>query len=189
MRIISGQLKGKKINYKLPQGIRPTSDFVRESIFNILSNIIELENKKVLDLFSGTGFLGLEALSRGANYCCFIDLNIHSVNFIKKIINDFQIDSSQYDIIKADVRKFIRNPELYLLKNNFDIIFCDPPYDMNVLPEILNQLNSSTLAYDKTILIYEVRSNFVAKAIYGWNLLNERIMGDTKILIFANQDW
>lgn len=187
MRIISGQLKGRRANFKIPQGIRPTSDFVRETIFNILENFFEIYGKKVLDLFSGTGFLGFEALSRGAKHCSFVDSNINAVNFIKKVSSQFNIEPTNIEVIKADVIKFIKNPELYSSLTHFDIVFCDPPYEMNVLNEILSNLIKSNLIHNESILVYETKSNFMAKFLYDWMLLDERIMGDTKILFFGRE--
>ncbi len=185
MRIIAGEFKGRRINYKIPTGIRPTSDFVRETIFNILKNYSDLQDKSILDLFSGTGFLGLEAISRGAKYCCFVDKSKQSIELIHKITNEFKLNGTKYNLIKCDVKKFIKNPHLFNIHSNFDIIFCDPPYDLNILNYLLQDLAESTLLNQETILVYESKVISQITNYYDWLLYDERILGDTKICIFS----
>lgn len=119
MRVISGKLGGRriKISKKLP--IRPTTDRAKESIFNIISNKFNLEGLKIIDLFSGSGMVGLEFISRGANVT-FVEKNIKCIKHISSILNEFNITST---IINRDVFKFLAN-----CNSNFDIIFADPPY-------------------------------------------------------------
>lgn len=117
MRVISGRYKGRTI--QKPQGeVRPTTDLVKGSLFSILTSRGLLDGANFLDLFCGTGAIGIEALSRGANSCVFVDTNTSNVD---KNLKNIGITSRT---IRGDFRKALR-----LLKGNkFDVIFCDPPY-------------------------------------------------------------
>jgi len=137
MRIISGRYKSRKIHSpafdktakdkrnkkdKRKNYIRPTSDRTRETIFDILQNFFDFADSKCLDLFAGTGSLGLECLSRGASYCTFVDISKNSIRLLEKTTNSFCL-SENIRIIKSDCLKFLKEN-----KEKFDIIFADPPY-------------------------------------------------------------
>ncbi len=128
MRIISGKYKSRKI-YS-PQihrdgrisRIRPTSDRARETIFDILLNMVDFCEISCLDLFAGTGAFGFECISRGASHCTFIDLSRESALLIKKTSQDLNLDKN-ISVIKSDSIKFLKEDG-----NMYDLIFADPPY-------------------------------------------------------------
>ena len=123
MRIITGSARGAKLKAPKGQNTRPTADRIKESLFNILGSFIY--DKNVLDLFSGTGNLSLEALSRGANHAIMVDCSLDSISTIKfNATHTKLIDKST--ILKADVFAIIK--KLHLKQTKFDIIFFDPPY-------------------------------------------------------------
>ena len=125
MRVISGKYKGKNLIGFDIDGTRPTMDRVKESLFGIIQNYIK--DSVVLDLFAGSGSLGIEALSNGASSCYFFDNNIELINIIKKNT----IDMNGVHIMKSDYKN-----SLELLKNSnikFDIIFLDPPYKLKLI--------------------------------------------------------
>lgn len=125
MRVIAGQKKGKKLARPKVDSIRPTTDKVKESIFNIIQ--FELMNSDFLDLFAGSGQIGIEALSRGAKSVTFVDENKLSINIIKK--NLVAADLTQKaTVVNMDSIAFLKN-----YKNLFDIAFLDPPYNSEVL--------------------------------------------------------
>ena len=128
MRIISGQYRGRNLEGKVPKNVRPTTDFARESLFDILNSIIDIEGKSVLDLFSGAGAIGLEALSRGAEKIYFVDNSFDSINLLKKNIENLQISRDKYIIIKSDVIDYLSNMSII---EKFDVIFADPPYNQS----------------------------------------------------------
>ena len=109
MRVIGGRFGGRKIPSPKSETIRPTSDFVRESIFNILNNLIDFEDIVVCDIFAGTGALGLESLSRGASYAYFIEKNRMNANNIKTLMSDFGVEKEEYSIICNDAKKSRRS--------------------------------------------------------------------------------
>ncbi|MBI4652306.1 16S rRNA (guanine(966)-N(2))-methyltransferase RsmD [Candidatus Desantisbacteria bacterium] len=119
----------KKINPKLNK-IRPTSDKVREALFNILTPYIE--NAEVLDLFAGSGAVGIEALSRGAKACTFIEQDINNYRLIRDNLSLLDFTNGEVYLKSADIALKI----LYKKQNKFDIIFLDPPYFQDVPPKI-----------------------------------------------------
>lgn len=124
MRIVSGTYKGRRIvaPNKLP--VRPTTDFAKESLFNILNNHYHFNGLKVLDLFSGTGNIAYEFASRGADRIICIDAHIECIKFINKTTKEFEMP---IETIKSDVEKFLSTAV-----GSYDIIFADPPYDFSI---------------------------------------------------------
>lgn len=150
MRIITGSAKGTKLKGPRGSDTRPTSDRVKESIFNIMGNIII--DAKILDLFAGTGNLGLEALSRGAENAVFIDHNANSVEVIKDNAVHTKL-LSKTEIFKNDVFKGMN--KLEQLHRRFDLIFCDPPYNKGLVNQVLAKLDNSTLLTPEGFVMIE----------------------------------
>ena len=133
MRIISGKYRGKVIRPPKNFRARPTTDFAKEGLFNILINSFDFTELKVLDLFSGTGSIGLEFASRETDFVEMVEKNHMHYDFINKTIQNMQINNAR--VIKTDAFTYIDH-----IKQSFDIIFADPPYDMEkaeTLPEII----------------------------------------------------
>ena len=150
LRVISGNLKGRKL-YTLPgKDIRPTSDRLRESIFNILSS--RVSDAVFLDLFAGTGALGIEALSRGARFGVFIDKYNHAFDVIKKNIRLCSLDTKS-KIIKWDIGKNLNC--LIPVQHMFDMVFMDPPYHQNMVDKALNHLLQSQKLMNNACVIIE----------------------------------
>ena len=150
MRIITGSARGAKLKAPKGQNTRPTADRIKESLFNILGTFIY--DKNVLDLFSGTGNLSLEALSRGANKAIMVDSSIDSINTIKfNATHTRLIDKAT--ILKADVFATIK--KLHTKQEKFDIIFCDPPYHQDLCLKTLETLNNYPLLTQDGIIIME----------------------------------
>ncbi len=129
MRIISGIYKGKQIRVPRHFRARPTTDFAKEAVFNIIANHFKFNGLKVLDLFSGTGSIGYEFASRGAIKIDMVEINPGYSDFIKKTIG--QIGFDQIRIYHDDAFRLIPR-----LKGKYDIIFADPPYNLDRIPEI-----------------------------------------------------
>ena len=149
MRIIGGAFKSRIFRPGKNFKARPTTDFARENLFNILNNRYNFENKRVLDLFSGTGSISFEFASRGCESITSVELDRFHYNFICSVIEQLDIK----DMVKAingDVFKFIgRTPE------QFNIIFADPPYELKRLAEIPDLILNSNLLPDEGLLILE----------------------------------
>ena len=150
MRVISGNLKGKKL-YSIPgKAVRPTSDRLRESIFNILA--FRVRQAVVLDLFAGTGALGIEALSRGAESAVFIDIHNEALSIIKRNIKVCELENKS-KTIKWDIIK-----NLNCIKSDnaaFDLIFIDPPYNRRFLQPTLHNLRKAGSVKKGACLIIE----------------------------------
>lgn len=148
MRIISGTYKGRR--FQLPKGLmaRPTTDFAKEGLFNILNNRISFEESRVLDLFAGTGSIGFEFLSRGAvDVTCLERFPLH-VRFIRSVIQ--QLGVSNMTVIEADVFTWMERP-----RNSYDVIFADAPYADERLSSIPDRVFAASLLKEDGILIME----------------------------------
>jgi 16S rRNA (guanine(966)-N(2))-methyltransferase RsmD len=182
MRIVGGHFKGKTFRTKIPKNIRPTSDFVREAIFDILTNLINLNGKNVLDLFAGTGMLGIEALSRGASFCHFVDKSKTSSNIILSNLESLSIDRTKYKVTLADVFSFLRT---YQNERKFDVIFADPPYNSNLSTKLINDKSFVKIAQDGTIFVVETSKQYDLKDNEFLKLLKKKEYGDTTIYFFS----
>ena len=129
MRIISGKYKGRHLYASKNQSIRPTTDRIKEYIFNILDDFPK--DSRVLDLFSGSGNLGIEALSRGANHVTFIDIAHSSMKVLKKNLLRIKV-AENYTLIQKNTLTFLRQN-----REAFDLIFADPPFKWNHYIELL----------------------------------------------------
>ncbi|NOZ34764.1 MAG: methyltransferase domain-containing protein [Chlorobi bacterium] len=148
MRIIRGKYKGKKIIPPKRFKARPTTDFAKEALFNILQNNYDLLNAEVLDLFAGTGSISFEFLSEGCRNVTSVDISKHYTSHIEKQADE--LFPGQLTVVCTDVFRFCRNQNL-----NFNFIFADPPYSdekLETIPDII--FNNSTLK-DTVIVILE----------------------------------
>ena len=186
MRIISGNLKGKKIIQPNNKLTRPLKDLTKESIFNILkhSNLlnIEFERSRILDLFSGVGSFGLECISRGAKKVVFCENYSEALKILKEnIINLNCINKTQ--IIEQDIFQIEQINEFY--KKKFEIIFLDPPFKEKKLKDLIEKILSFRLLKNNGIII--IHRHKKEKEIYPKNfkILKVKTYGISKI-IFGN---
>ena len=150
MKVISGYLKGRNIDGYMVETTRPTMARVKESMFASIQNYIE--NAVILDLFCGSGSLGIEAISMGAEKCYFVDNNKNIIKYLNKNINSLNINDKS-----SVVEKDYRNALLYFKNNNikFDIVLVDAPYKMEVMEEIVYLINEYNLINDNGLLVLE----------------------------------
>jgi 16S rRNA (guanine966-N2)-methyltransferase len=184
MRIISGTSRGRKLVTPRNRSLRPTSGRVKESIFNILQN--KLGGKVVLDLFAGTGNLGIEALSRGAKKAIFVEKKRQALGLIKRNLTQFGL-KERSEILPRDVRRAIG-----ILRQRgecFDLILMDPPYERGLIRKTLLELNSQQIYHKDSILVIEhTRREPLLHILEGWNLIRQRRMGDTVISFLTPQE-
>ena len=174
MRVISGKYKGKKLIGFDIDGTRPTMDRVKESLFGIIQDYIK--GSAILDLFAGSGSLGIEALSNGADSCYFFDNNIELVNIIKKNT----IDMNGVHIMKSDYKN-----SLEMLKNSnikFDIIFLDPPYKLNLINDCLERIYNNNLLNKDGIIVCEYENENINTDKF--DLIKEKKYGSKNIKIY-----
>lgn len=150
MRIISGTNKGKKLYSPEGMSVRPTTDKIKEAIFNMIGYIEEDSN--ALDLFTGSGSVGIEFIARGAGICYFVDTSHKSLSFVKKNIEICNF-KDKAKIIQSDYEKAIIN--LSDMKIKFDYIFADPPYNLNCSNNIADKIYEYNLLKTDGILIIE----------------------------------
>lgn len=153
MRIISGSHKGRQILPDKSFSARPTTDFAKENLFNVLCNYIDIEGATALDLFSGTGSISYEFASRGAREVVSIEQNYKHYAFIKRIAGELRF--TQMEIFKTDV--FIACKKLKGRK--FDIIFADPPYQLERISEIPAAIFNNDLLADNGLAVIEHPGN------------------------------
>lgn len=153
MRIIRGKYGRRR--FDVPHNItaRPTTDFARENLFNVLECACELEGKKALDLFAGTGAISLEFLSRGCDEVCSVEMAATQANFIKSVKSKLNADGLK--VVRGDVFKFLKNG-----RGEYDFIFADPPYDHPRFGEIPRLILDSGLAKPGALVIVEHSKNF-----------------------------
>lgn len=183
MRIISGKYKGRMFNAKLPTGIRPTQDAVRETIFNILNNYIDFEDIVAADICAGAGMLGIEAISRGAKNVYFVDKSRKSLEYIRNSFALLAISEENAHIFNLDAIQFLRhlsNLELPPLQ----LIFIDPPYNTSVAQDFLlaiDSIENTHILKEDAILVIETELHTILPLTSNFKLITERQFGATKI--------
>ncbi|PCI52337.1 MAG: 16S rRNA (guanine(966)-N(2))-methyltransferase RsmD [Moraxellaceae bacterium] len=138
LKIIAGRWRGRPIKFLQLEGVRPTPNRIRETLFNWLAPTIN--DARCLDLFAGSGILGIEALSRGASECTFLDLSAEVCYQIKAQLN--LLDAGSHKVILSDTKSWLQSTAP---KNQYDIIFLDPPFHQNLLPEYFQLLEAKEI--------------------------------------------
>lgn len=181
MRIIAG--KAGRIAIKVPSAVaRPTTDFVRQAIFSMLGESVF--DAKTLDLFAGSGALGLEALSRGAASCIFVDENRHSISTINENLSKSKLDGGR--AIKSEVFAYLkRDPVVY------DLILADPPYwkghgDTDLVAKLLDLPDLADRLDPSGYLVAEISSSQPTPPSPHFHLLDRREYGSSAILIYTH---
>lgn len=168
MRIISGKYGGRILRPSKKLDARPTTDFAKENLFNILENRFDFENLTALDLFAGTGNIGFELVSRGCKRVTAVEKNRRNIEFINQIVD--QLGINNLTVIKKDVFKFITSTN-----DQYDLIFADPPYSLEgieTLPALINEYNLLRkggyliLEHSKETVIPKI-SQFIEQRKYG----------------------
>ena len=164
MRIVGGKYRSLKINW--PEDnihIRPTKDRIRESIFSIINK--DIDNSYVLDLYSGSGSMGLEALSRGAKFSCFVDNNNVAIKNTKENIAHLKIKEDEYLFLAMSDLEALTYLSNHQYK--FNIVFLDPPYKEGKYEEVINLLLEKSLLYPNSVIVIECnRSVDINENIY-----------------------
>ena len=148
MRIISGQFKGRRLQVPTNITARPTTDFAKEGLFNLLNNRIDFEDIDMLDLFAGTGSIGIEFISREAKSVISVEQNERHCAFIRKVCSELKI--TNLSLIKTDVFKFIDT-----CHSQFDMIFADPPYELEQLARIPDLIFTKKLLKEEGLFVLE----------------------------------
>ncbi len=159
MRVITGIARGRRLKEPVGMETRPTTDRVKEGIFSSIQ--FEVEGRKVLDLFGGTGQMGIEALSRGAAHCTFVDLQKQAVAIIRENVNSTGF-ADQSTVIQGDALAFLSR-----CREKFDLIFLDPPYDSGLLEKAMELITTIDIVSENGIIVCENGSKS------GWPMVAE----------------
>ncbi len=181
MRIVSGRFGGRALKAPGDARLRPTSDKVRQAVFNILEHRdlasgFAIEGARVVDLFAGTGALGLEALSRGARYCLFIDDAAESRALIRDNVEALGLTGAS-KIWRRDASKLGQLDTLA----PFDLAFLDPPYRKGLVAPALEGLASGGWLNESALAVVELAEDETIPAVPGFAPLDDRIYGDTRV--------
>lgn len=180
MRVISGIKRGTNLFSPVTENTRPTTDRVRENIFNLIR--FDLPGTDVLDLFSGSGAMGIEALSQGAQSCVFVDCDAKACEVINKNIEKtgFKEKSKVY---KTSFDNYLNGET-----KKFDIIFLDPPYHKNLIFESINLILKKNLLKNSSIFVIECDNDENVNIPEGFVVLKEKIYGRVKVTLVKRGD-
>lgn len=148
MRIITGLYKGRHFDIPRTFKARPTTDFAKENIFNVLNSYMDFEDETALDLFSGTGSISLELLSRGCQQVVSVEANRDHANFIRQCMQ--KLGTEKHVLIRGDVFRFLKS-----CHQQFDFIFADPPYALKELPTIPDLVFEYDLLKPDGVFVFE----------------------------------
>jgi 16S rRNA (guanine966-N2)-methyltransferase len=170
MRVIGGRSRGRRLPAKLPKTVRPTSDRVREAIFDILGSQGGVEGLMVVDLFCGSGALGVEALSRGAASSTFVDLDADALAAVRQNLAAVGLQGEPATLVRAALPGWLESAAA----GPFDLALCDPPYDFEEWPALLGALRADAVVMESatTIVLPE-----------AWVVARERRYGGTLVTV------
>lgn len=181
MRIISGVFKSRQIDTVMASTTRPTTDKVRGSIFNIIGPYFD--SGIALDLFAGSGSMGLEGLSRGMSFAVFNDIGNEALKVINKNINSLNLKDKTC-VTKLDYKKAL---SFYKNKYKFDYIFLDPPYKMNIVDEIIKIIIDDDLLNDSGLIICEVSKENILDEYEELDMIKNNIYGIRRVVIYERK--
>ncbi len=172
MRVIAGEFRGRRLAAPPGNATRPTTDMVREAVFNSLRAMDILDGAVVVDLYAGTGALGIEALSRGAARCTFIEKDPKALRVLRENVAALKIED-RCAVVPADVTAMLSSI------GSVDLVFADPPYEFEGWAALLEQL-------DAEFVVAESARPIPAQP--AWDILRERNYGRTRVTVFAAAD-
>ena len=181
MRVVAGKYKGRAISAPVSQEIRPTSDRLRETLFNILAHGVgvDFSSARVLDLFAGTGALGIEALSRGAMFCLFVDNGVEARGLLRTNTEALGLNG----ITKIYKRDAADLGPLGALQA-FELVLCDPPYGKGLAQKALLSAHEGGWLKDGACIVIEERADVEIKLSDIFRRTDHRVIGDSAIHIF-----
>lgn len=148
MRVITGKYKGRHFDVPRSFKARPTTDFAKENIFNVMNGYLDFEDSTALDLFAGTGSISLELLSRGCSTVVSVEADRDHANFIRQCLK--KLEDENCALIRGDVFRFVK-----ACKQKFDFIFADPPYALPNLPTIPDLIFEHELLAEDGVFVFE----------------------------------
>ena len=186
MRVIAGEYGGRNIRTIEGPGYRPATAKVRQAVFSMLeARGVLWPGTRVLDLFAGSGSLGIEALSRGADLAWFVDKNPRAVACLKGTLADLRVESGRFRVFGADLLKILARPA----QEPFDVVFIDPPYGFDLLPPALHKAASGGWIAPDGFVLAEVegRCDLDGQIPAQLTPQADRLYGQTRIMLWQNR--
>ena len=177
LRVVAGKYKGRKLNAPEGEHTKPTKDMVKEALFSSLGS---LYGKSFLDLFSGSGSIGIEALSRGAESATFVDNSSEAYQVIK---NNLQAVGEEQNVQNSDVISFLSQA-----KESYDIVFLDPPYHFENIAKLFELLHSGILKTNSVVVYESAADEKIEEFAVGFELIKEKKYGITKLFYFKEEE-
>lgn len=178
MRVITGTARGRRLETLSGEDVtRPTTESVKEALFSMIQ--FEIEGRKVLDLFAGSGQLGIEALSRGASHCTFVENNRQAVAVVKNNIARCKLESKSY-VFTGDAMSLLMRSDCY------DIAFLDPPYDSGIIQQCLVKL-LPMMSQDGIVVCETSAAQQLEDSVCGWYADRVRKYGKTKLTLYRKE--
>ena len=182
IRIISGQWRGRRLPVLDSAGLRPSTDRVRETLFNWL--MYDVSNANCLDLFAGTGALGLEALSRGAKSVQFVEASSLVASALQQNIAVLGLSEYAANVVRQDARSYLSNSPT----KPFDIVFLDPPFADDLLAQVITALSRSAWLADQALIYVEQANKTDSTPVPScWQLHREGKTGQSRYSLYVNQ--
>ncbi|MCL2854903.1 MAG: 16S rRNA (guanine(966)-N(2))-methyltransferase RsmD [Defluviitaleaceae bacterium] len=175
MRVISGKARGASLLAPTGKNVRPTSDYVKENLFNIIQ--ADVASSYFLDLFSGSGGVGIEALSRGATHAVFVDSSQKSTDLVRRNLEKTRL-LGHATIIKGEIPAIFHR----LAGQKFDIVFLDPPYDKGLAEKTITAIQKLCILADGGIIIAEIAGNESFSPPNGLEIYKEKNYGTSKLI-------
>lgn len=180
MRVISGTARGIPLKTIEGDRTRPTTDKVKEAMFNVIQ--FDIEGARVLDLFAGSGALGIEALSRGAGGAVFVDENRAAVKIIGRNLSAAKLEHDATVVLSSHL-KFIKSYK----GEPFDIVFLDPPYDKELVKDTINELFTCNMMSDTAIIVCETRQETLPECFFNYIRLKQYTYGSINVTVYVGQ--
>ena len=170
VRIVGGKWRGRKLQFPSVEGLRPTGDRIRETLFNWLGQ--NLSGTRILDLFAGSGVLGVEALSRGADFVQFVDADRGACRSLEESLKSLAAEN--FSVVHKKAEGFL----LSVKSNSVDILFLDPPFASNQLSTICEQIGQSEILTNRALIYVETPRNMEPALPKTWKTLKKKSAGD-----------
>jgi len=167
VRVIAGSHRGRPVRSVPDRGTRPTSDKVREAVFDVLGSLVDVEGSAVVDLFAGSGAMGIEALSRGAASVVFVDSSPAAVRAVRANLADLDL-GDRAEVVRDDAVRFLARPR------HFDLALCDPPYAFDAWATLLERLDASLAVLE---------SGDALTVPPAWETIREKRYGGTLVTV------
>jgi len=180
MRVIAGQFRGARLFSPKDRAIRPTSDRVREYIFSCLHE--DIRGTRVADLYAGTGAMGIEALSRGAEKVVFVDASKNAITVLQRNLQKLDINAAVY---RLPVEAFIKRRDT---GGPFDFIFCDPPYAFDSFELIVSLIKENSLLRPGGFIIYESDARTNSSLYADFKIIRQKKLGETRVTFYQYEN-